>query len=107
MRAPSRNEYLAELAEEANSKRALPEDGEAAPHRRIVRPAASAAKPAVTSVETLVVVSKVKNLIREHSDFNTSQCAIDALTQKVVDECFKAIEKARECGRKTVMGRDF
>ena len=56
---------------------------------------------------TLVVVSKVKKLIRERSSLNTSQCAIDALTQKVVNECSKAIEHAKTAGRKTVMGRDF
>ncbi|HIE66183.1 MAG: hypothetical protein ABGX83_06880 [Nitrospira sp.] len=56
--------------------------------------------------DTLVVVSKIKNLIREQSDFKTSQCAIDALTKKVIDECLKAIEHARVSERKTVMGRD-
>jgi len=57
--------------------------------------------------DTLVVVSKIKNLIREQSDFKTSQCAIDALTKKVIHECLKAIEHARESERKTVMGRDI
>lgn len=56
--------------------------------------------------DTLVVVSKVKDLIRKESDFNTSQCCIDALTKVVVQECLKAIEHARDDGRKTVMGRD-
>ena len=57
--------------------------------------------------ETLVVVSKVKGLIRQQSELNTSQCAIDALTQVVARECIRAIEQARGAGRKTVMGRDF
>lgn len=102
--APSRQEFLNELANEAETS------AEPAPQRRvIVRPAevASHSKSAVTTTETLVVVSKVKSLIREQSEFNTSACAIDALTQKVVDECLKAIEQARASGRKTVMGRDF
>ncbi|MCB0339115.1 MAG: hypothetical protein KDD53_05905 [Bdellovibrionales bacterium] len=56
--------------------------------------------------DVLVVVSKVKKLIAEQAEMNTSQCCIDALTDKVVDECLKAIVRARESGRKTVMGRD-
>lgn len=58
------------------------------------------------TTDTLVVVSKVKQFIRDESDFNTSQCCIDALTQKVIKECLKAIEEANNAGRKTVMGRD-
>ena len=61
----------------------------------------------IPKTDTLVVVSKVKDLIREQSEFNTSQCCIDALTEKVVRECLNAIEKAKAAGRKTVMGRDF
>jgi histone H3/H4 len=57
--------------------------------------------------DTLVVVSKVKQLIQSQSSFNTSQCCIDALTKKVVKECLKGIEKAKIAGRKTVMGRDI
>ena len=57
--------------------------------------------------DTLVVVSKVKNLIRDQSGYNTSQCAVEALTDIVVRECLNAIEKANQAGRKTVMGRDF
>lgn len=57
--------------------------------------------------DILVVVSKVKKLIRDQSDFNTSQCAIEALTKKVIEECLRGIERAHEAGRKTVMGRDL
>lgn len=59
------------------------------------------------NVETLVVVSKVKKLIREKSGFNTSQDFIDALTQKIVQECLNATDKTRKAGRKTVMARDL
>jgi histone H3/H4 len=59
------------------------------------------------STDTLVVVSKIKALIREQSGFNTSQCCIEALTNKVVEECLKGIESATEAERKTVMGRDI
>lgn len=58
-------------------------------------------------VETLIVVSKVKAFIRAQSQMNTSQCAIEALTQKVAKACLAGIEHAQAAGRKTVMGRDF
>lgn len=58
-------------------------------------------------VETLVVVSKVKKLVQERSGMNSSQCFIDALTRKVVEQTLKGIERAKVAGRKTVMGRDL
>lgn len=57
--------------------------------------------------ETLVVVSKVKKLIRARSGLNTSQCCIDALTNRITMEITKGIENAKAAGRKTVMGRDI
>jgi histone H3/H4 len=96
--APTREKYLASL-----------EDAPAPEAKKIlVRPADSAAfTSSAAEVETLVVVSKVKQLIRDQSEMSTSQCAIDALTQKVVQECRKAIDSAKAAGRKTVMGRDI
>jgi len=89
--------------------------GERAPKRTVVSSPSSApanghsvARSASSvSYDTLVVVSKVKKLVRDLSDYNTSQCAIDALTEKVVSECKRAIGSARASGRKTIMGRDF
>ena len=90
--------------------------GERSPRRTVVS-LTSAANPAKSQIpsslsrdisyDTLVVVSKVKKLIRDLSEFNTSQCAIDVLTERVVEECRQAVEVARSSGRKTVMGRDF
>ncbi|OGN59333.1 MAG: hypothetical protein A3F40_04280 [Chlamydiae bacterium RIFCSPHIGHO2_12_FULL_27_8] len=57
--------------------------------------------------ETLVVVSKIKKFIRDNSEMNTSASAIDSLTKIVEKECLKAIEKAKESKRKTVLDRDF
>lgn len=114
-RSPSREQYLAEVAAEQG---ATPGGLDRSPVKKIVeaqppRPSevtssgtavgASKAMP----VETLIVVSKVKAFIKENSDFNVSQCCVDALTQKVVDECLKGIEHAKGAGRKTVMGRDI
>ena len=102
VRAPNRDEFLLELETESGSNQ------ENQPQRRIIRESATQnTQTTKVDVDTLVVVSKVKAFIRDKSGFNTSQCAIDALTQKVVDECFKAMETARNAGRKTVMGRDF
>ncbi len=102
--APSRQEYLNELANESETQAA-----ESTPQRRLVReaPVAARAVSGLPKTETLVVVSKVKALIREQSEMNTSQCAVDALTEVVVRESLRAIENARAAGRKTVMGRDF
>ena len=58
--------------------------------------------------DTLVVVSKVKAFIKANSDgFNTSASVADALTKMVRAACTKAIENAKNDGRKTVMDRDF
>ncbi|HEX5038350.1 MAG TPA: hypothetical protein VFX30_14435 [bacterium] len=97
--APKREAYLASL-EDAPAPEAA--------RKVLVRPTGTMASPSSPAeVDTLVVVSKVKQLIRDQSDMSTSQCAIDALTGKVVQECRKAIDNARAAGRKTVMGRDI
>ncbi len=57
--------------------------------------------------ETLVVVSMVKKLVQDRAGMNSSQCFIDALTRKVVEQTLKGIERAKVAGRKTVMGRDL
>jgi len=57
--------------------------------------------------DTLVVVSKVKNHIKNKSQMNTSASAMPALTKIVEEACDRAIENARREGRKTVMDRDF
>ena len=57
--------------------------------------------------ETLVVVSKVKNYIKEKSGMSTSASALPVLTKIVLRACDKAVENAQKSGRKTVMDRDF
>ena len=71
------------------------------------RTASVAEQAKAITADTLVVVSKVKKLIKEQAGFSTSQCCIDALTQKVVEESLKGIANARSAERKTVMGRDI
>lgn len=58
--------------------------------------------------DLLVVASKVKNYVREQSGgMNTSATFLDALTQEVKKVCNKAIEAAKQDGRKTVKDRDL
>ena len=57
--------------------------------------------------ETMVVVSKLKNYIREKSGMNTSAAVADALSEKIRAMCDQAIENAKKDGRKTIMDRDF
>lgn len=60
-----------------------------------------------TQKEVLVVVSKLKNYIREASGMNTSGAVADVLSDMVRTLCDEAIERAKNDGRKTVMDRDF
>ena len=57
--------------------------------------------------ETMVVVSKLKNYIREKSGMNTSAAVADVLSEKIRAMCDQAIENAKKDGRKTIMDRDF
>jgi histone H3/H4 len=57
--------------------------------------------------EVLVVASKLKNYIKSESGMNTSSSVFDALSAKVRTLCDRAIQNARDDGRKTVMDRDF
>jgi histone H3/H4 len=54
----------------------------------------------------LVVVSKTKKYIKDQADFNTASDVMDALTQAILQLCDRAIENAKNDGRKTVLRRD-
>lgn len=81
------------------------------PQRVIARPSAVAtAKPTYKDAlesEILVVVSKMKNYIKERADMNTSDSVANVLSDRIRRLCDDAIDKARSEGRKTVMDRDF
>lgn len=68
---------------------------------------AEGGKKSSMSNEVLVVVSKMKQYIRDISEFNTSEDVNQLLSEIIRAECDKAIAKARADGRKTVMARDF
>ncbi len=57
--------------------------------------------------DILVVTSKIKKLIKEKGDMNTSAATIEVLSKAVERLCMKGIESAKADGRKTVMDRDI
>lgn len=57
--------------------------------------------------EVLVVVSKLKNYIRDEGSMNTAGNVAPALSDIIRRLCDQAIANARKEGRKTVMDRDF
>ena len=56
--------------------------------------------------DVLVVTSKIKKMIKEVGDCNTSSETIQVLSDAVEQLCKRGIESAKSDGRKTVMARD-
>lgn len=82
-----------------------------APKRILVNPSASsissvAGKSSMEN-EVLVVVSKMKQYIKDVSDMNTAEDVNRIISQMIRVHLDRAIENARSDGRKTVMARDF
>lgn len=109
------NETSPPQGQSLSSPSTKPSPGSSVPQRRIIaQPQTSSTSSASLSLrsrsaptEILIVASKLKNYIRNISDFNTSADVMSALSDIVRKECDRAIEKAQRDGRKTVMGRDF
>lgn len=57
--------------------------------------------------EVLVVVSKMKQYIKDVSEMNTSEDVNQVISHMIRIQLDRAIEQARREGRKTVMARDF
>lgn len=57
--------------------------------------------------EVLVVASKIKKLIKDKGEMNTSGSVMEVLSKIIERECLRAIEAAKSDKRKTVMDRDF
>lgn len=57
--------------------------------------------------EIFVVNSKIKKFIKENSGLSTASTALEQLNFRVQTSCLKAIEKAQQDKRKTVMAKDF
>ena len=64
-------------------------------------------KKSAMANEVLVVVSKMKQYIRDISEMNTSDEVSQKLSELIRKQCDEAVENARADGRKTVMARDF
>ncbi len=56
--------------------------------------------------EVLVVASKVKTYIKDKSGMNTSGAVPEELSKRLATILDRAIENAKNDGRKTVMDRD-
>ncbi len=64
-------------------------------------------KTSLMDNEVLVVVSKMKQYIKDKSDMNTSEDVNQTISHMIRIQLDRAIENARREGRKTVMARDF
>lgn len=93
--APARGE----AAEPARA----PESG-SAPRRILPPPAPRAPQP---PPEILIVASRLKEYVRARSGFNTSDRALEPLSDIVRRVCDQAIQNARSEGRRTVLDRDI
>lgn len=82
------------------------EQGQTEPIQRRVAPSTTTASDEL-SHDVLIVASKLKDYIRVKSGMNTSANVLDRLSDIVRLQCDRAIENARNDGRKTVMDRDF
>lgn len=91
----------------AEEAREAPAQKRRAPERRLVRPGAPASSsgPQVPR-EILIVASRLKAYIQARAGMNTSERALDPLSDIVREVADRAIENARREGRKTVLDRD-
>jgi hypothetical protein len=113
-KAPSREQWQAS-EREARDKESAAQAAASAPRpeRRIVgqEPRAAAGPIALSDDglprDILIVVSKLKAYIKARSGMNTSDGAMDVLSDIVRQAADKAIQKAAAEGRKTVLDRDF
>jgi hypothetical protein len=104
-RAPTRETYLAELAEEQRretEEREAAMTDESEKGRRIV-----GLSDEGVPKEVLIVVSKLKSYVKARSGMSTSDSVIEVLSNHLRQLCDQAIAHAGTAGRKTVMDRDI
>jgi hypothetical protein len=115
-RAPTREQFEREQAEEREDEQRAASEASAAadaptPQRRVVAPGQRPGPVALSTHDVprdiLIVVSKLKAYIRARSGMNTSDGSMDVLSDIVRELCDGAIQKAAADGRKTVLPRDF
>lgn len=100
--APTREAYLAELAEAEQEEEASEMAEEADKGRRIV-----GLSDDDLPKDVLIVVSKLKAYVKARSGMSTSDGVMEVLSKHLRQLCNQAISHAGTAGRKTVMDRDF
>lgn len=115
LRSPSEQEFRQQLTQE-DIPRSSASASNAAPKRVIINSTNSTTTTStlnsskITSSmdnEILVVVSKMKQYIKDKSDMNTSGDVSETLSDLIRTACDEAMNMAQRDGRKTVMPRDF
>ena len=99
--APTRDQHLIELNEESQPSNS----SQAVGGRRLI--VKSPVNAAPVSKEVLVVISKMKQYVKDRADMNTSGDVADILSEIIRHACDDAIDQAKADGRKTLMARDF
>jgi histone H3/H4 len=112
-RAPSREQWEKQQAEESHVEKAS-DSAASASVRRVVKPEREPDEPYDVELserdipkDILIVASKLKNYIRARSGMNTSESVLRVLSDRVRELTDDAIRKAGQDGRKTVMDRDY
>lgn len=105
-RAPSASEWRAALAAEAAPAASAPTAAAQSPEPQRARPAPTPAGNA-DEREILVVVSKLKKYVRDWSGMNTSDAAMNVLSDHLRELCREATRQAGADGRRTLLDRDF
>jgi len=112
-KAPSKEAWEKELAENPPEAVAAPAQPVAAAPRKVVGaagPTAAASaeglKLADAEREVLIVVSKMKKYIKERSGMNCSDAVAEVLSEHVRALCDDSIRAAARDDRKTVLDRD-
>jgi len=112
-RAPSREQWQKQQAEESQTEKAPPSTTRA-PVRRVVESEREPVQPCDIELnehdipkDILIVASKLKSYIRARAGMNTSESVLRVLSDKVRELTDRAIHNAAQDGRKTVMDRDF
>ena len=101
-KAPTKEAWAKELAENPPDEPA-PEKAAAPAPRRVVAEPASAP---VVDKDILIVVSKMKKYIKDRSGMNCGDSVAEALSDHVRAICDEAIRNAAQDERKTVLDRD-
>jgi hypothetical protein len=104
-KAPTKEAWEKELAENPIEEAPPPPDKPAAP-RRVVGAEPAASSSAAVEREILIVVSKMKKYIKDRSGMNCGDSVAEVLSDCVRAICDDAIRNAAQDERKTVLDRD-